>query len=191
MVKRIIGLMVIVTGVLLLLSNLEIVVFDDLSGLVFSMGIMIIGIAGLIERRRFDFVLSMFVIFGGLYFSSNIGLIEQESIDLIFWPIVIMAIGLSLLFSVTKRIHSDKPVTSYVAIFSGVEDKNISKEYVSSEITAIFGGATVMVPEDVKVTVRGLPMFGGAENKTVSNETAKTELVINYNAIFGGVEIKN
>jgi predicted membrane protein len=109
-----------------------------------------------------------------------------------------------------------KSVTNYVAVFSGVEDKNESKDYVSSEITAIFGGAevdyrkikmaddvayinvtaifggaTLIIPENVKVTVKGLPIFGGAENKAISDPDSKKEIVINYTAVFGGVEIKN
>lgn len=216
MMKRVIALIVIVTGILLMLSNLDIVTFEDLSGVVFSIGVMIIGIAGLIERRRFDFVLSMFVIVGGLYFLSNIGVIGNEAIEDILWPTVIIAIGISLLFSVTRRVVSTKSVTAYTAIFGGIEEKNESDEYLSSEITAVFGGAdinyrkikikgnqgfinvtavfggaTIIVPEDVKVTVRGLPIFGGAENKAASNSDAKKEIVINYTAIFGGIEIKN
>lgn len=216
MTKRVIGLTVIVTGILLLLSNLDIVVFKDLWDVVVSLGIMIIGVAGIIERRKFDFVMSMFVIFGGLYFSSNIGLIEENVIDDILWPTVIIAIGLSLIFNVTKKIVTDKPVTSYTAIFGGIEDKNVSKEYVSSEITAIFGGAEIdyrkikikdkvgyinittifggadiLVPDDVKVTVKGLPIFGGTDNRAISDDDATKELIINYTAIFGGVDIKN
>ena len=213
--KKIIGLIITLIGMLLLLSNLEIVSFEDLYGIVFSTAIIIIGLAGLIERRRFDFIMTMFVVFGGLYLLSNLGLVDESIIDVILGPVFIMVVGLSLLFSVTKRI-STKPVTSYVAIFSGVEDKNESKDYLSSDITAIFGGAeidfrkikvkdkvgyinataifggiTVIVPEDVKVTVKGFPIFGGAENKAVTKTEAKTELVINYMAMFGGVDIKN
>lgn len=216
MTKKVIGLIVIVTGILLLLSNLDIVVFEDLSGIVFSVGIMIIGIAGLIDRKRFDFILSMFVIFGGLYLASNLGMIEEELIGQILGPVIIIAVGLSLVLSVTKRMVTTKPITNYIAVFSGVEDKNESKEYISSEITAIFGGAevdyrkikikdevgyinvtaifggaTIYVPEDVKVTVKGLPIFGGAENKTISNPDSKKELIITYTAAFGGVEIRN
>ena len=58
-------------------------------------------------------------------------------------------------------------------------------------MTTIFGGATIIVPEDVKVTVKGLPIFGGAENKAIANENAKKELIINYTAFFGGLDIKN
>ncbi|MGE5456278.1 MAG: LiaF transmembrane domain-containing protein [Ignavibacteriales bacterium] len=213
--KKVFGFMVIITGILLLFDNLNIVSFDNLFGLVISIGAIIVGITGLIEKKRFDFIMTMFIVFGGLYFLSNVGILEEGVVDDIFWPIVIIGIGLSLLFSVTTRV-SNKSITPYLAIFSGVEEKNESTEYISSDITAIFGGAevnyrkikikdnvgyinvtaifgaaTIMVPEDVKITVKGLPIFGGAENKAVSLDKARKELVINYTAIFGGVEIKN
>lgn len=213
--KKVFGFMVIITGILLLFDNLNIVSFDNLFGLVISIGAIIVGITGLIEKKRFDFIMTMFIVFGGLYFLSNVGIMEEGVVDDIFWPIVIIGIGLSLLFSVTTRV-SNKSITPYLAIFSGVEEKNESAEYISSDITAIFGGAevnyrkikikdnvgyinvtaifgaaTIMVPEDVKITVKGLPIFGGAENKAVSLDKARKELVINYTAIFGGVEIKN
>ena len=216
MVKKAFGLIVVITGCLLLLANFDVVEFNDVSGVVFSLGIMTIGILGVAQKRRFDLILSSMIILGGLYFLTNIGVFEEEIIELVFWPFVIIAVGLSLLFSVTRKIVSNKPVTSYVAVFSGVEDKNVSSEYISSEITAVFGGAdidyrkinikdkvgyiditvafggvTIIVPEDIKVTVKGLPIFGGAENKSVSNKDSKKELIINYTAVFGGVEIKN
>jgi predicted membrane protein len=190
--------------------------FDDLSSIIFSLGVMFIGISGLLEKKRFDFVLVMFVIFGGLYFLSNIGYFDKQTINIIMGPSVIITVGLALMLCVGKRRITDKPVVSYTALFSGVEDKNVSDEYESSEITAIFGGAeidyrkikirdkvgyinitvafggvTIYLPEDVKVTVNGMPIFGGAENNAVSKDDSKKELIINYTVIFGGVEIKN
>jgi predicted membrane protein len=216
MVKKVMGLFIVVVGILVLLSNFDMIDFDSMANAVFSLGIFLIGAAGLIEKRHFDFILSAFVLVGGLYFIANLGLIDEDAIGLIVGPLLIVAIGLSLFFSLSKRIVDDKDKANYVAIFGGVEYKNQSNEYVSSEITTIFGGAdidyrkikfkdkkayinvttifggaTIILPDDIKVTVKGLPLFGGAENKCVSNPEAKYEMIINYTAIFGGVEIKN
>ncbi|HHT38155.1 MAG TPA: cell wall-active antibiotics response protein [Mollicutes bacterium] len=216
MIKKTIGLIVIATGILILLSNFEIISFENVSGLIFSLGVVIIGIVGMFEKKRFDLIMFTFVLVGGMYFLSNLGIIDKDIFDLLFLPIVIIAIGLSLLLNFNKKSFSNKSVTSYTAIFGGVEDKNISEEYVRSEIvaifggadvdyrkikikdkvgyidvTTIFGGATIIVPEDVKVTVKGLPIFGGVENKAVANENAKKELIINYTSFFGGLDIKN
>jgi len=213
--KKVFGFLVLITGVLLLLDNLSIISFDNLFGMLISIGAVVIGISGLVEKKRFDFILTMFIVFGSLYFLSNIDVLEANTVNDIFWPIIIIGIGVSLLFSVTTRVNN-KSVTPYLAIFSGVEEKNESTEYISSDITAIFGGAdidyrkikikdnvgyinittvfggvTIFVPEDVKVTVKGLPIFGGTENRAVSLDKARKELVINYTVVFGGIEIKN
>lgn len=216
MLKKTIGLIIIACGLLLLLSNLELVSFDGIARVLFPLALVIIGIVGLIEKKRFDFVLSLFIIIGSLYFLANIDVIELKMVNNILGPIVIVTVGVGILFSVTRKMISTKPVTSYTAIFGGVEDKNESSEYLSSEVmaifggadidyrkikikedkayidaTVVFGGATLILPEDIKVTVKGLPIFGGAENKAVSKDGAKKEIIITYTAIFGAIEIKN
>lgn len=216
MIKKTIGLIVVITGILILLSNFDVISFGDVSGLIFSLGIVIIGIVGMIEKRKFDLILFTFAVLGSLYFLSNLGILSKDVLDLLLFPIIVISIGLSLIFSCTKKSFSNKSNTSYVAIFGGVEDKNISEEYVSSEVvtvfggaevdyrkikikgnkayidvTVIFGGATIFVPDDVKVTVKGIPIFGGVDNKAISNDKAKKELIVNYTTIFGGLDIVN
>lgn len=132
MIKRIIGLIVIIIGVLSLMANFDIIVFNDFVGTIISLGVIIIGITGLIEKKRFDCVLFMLTIFGGLYFLSNIGLVNKEVINIIFWPTVIIFIGLSLLSGASKKTSKNKEATSYTAIFSGLEDTNDNSEYIDS-----------------------------------------------------------
>lgn len=216
MVKKVIGFLVILIGALLLLSNFKIIDLESIMGTVFSVGLFAIGVTGLIERKRFDFMMSAFVIVGILYFLANINIIKYNTANMIIWPLIIITIGISLIFSFTKKVADPKNKSSYSAIFSGIEQKNISQEYVSSDITTIFGGAeidyrkinikgdkgyinvisifggsTIFVPEDVKLTITGLPILGGAENKAATNEKAKKELIITYTVVFGGLEIKN
>jgi predicted membrane protein len=60
------------------------------------------------------------------------------------------------------------------------------------DLTAIMGGIEVWVPEDWKVTLSGIPLLGGFEDKThpTGLESNKNLIVKGY-AIMGGVEIKN
>ena len=60
------------------------------------------------------------------------------------------------------------------------------------DLTAIMGGIEIWVPEDWKVTLKGVPLLGGFEDKThpTGLETNKSLIVRGY-AIMGGVEIKN
>lgn len=60
------------------------------------------------------------------------------------------------------------------------------------DLTAIMGGIEIWVPEDWKVTLKGVPLLGGFEDKThpTGIESNKSLIVRGY-AIMGGVEIKN
>jgi predicted membrane protein len=60
------------------------------------------------------------------------------------------------------------------------------------DLTAIMGGIEIWVPEDWKVTLKGIPLLGGFEDKThpTGIESSKSLIVRGY-AIMGGVEIKN
>jgi hypothetical protein len=59
------------------------------------------------------------------------------------------------------------------------------------DIFAAFGGVDVKVPPDWQVVVRGLPIFGGVDNKAKApaGENAP-QLEVNATVIFGGVDIK-
>jgi len=102
---------------------------------------------------------------------------------------------------------------SIVAIFGG-QDLMIDEKYIGGDIEAIFGsidldlrdakldaetpikihaifgGVTVIVPKDVNVVLKSIPIFGGVDSKVRSVENAKKTIYIEAVALFGGVEIK-
>ena len=53
----------------------------------------------------------------------------------------------------------------------------------------IFGGITILVPDNVNVRVSSSNIFGGCSNKTTEKEGAHT-IYITSNSIFGGTSIK-
>jgi predicted membrane protein len=60
------------------------------------------------------------------------------------------------------------------------------------DLTAIMGGIEIWVPEDWKVTLKGVPLLGGFEDKTHPTGLESTKsLVVRGYSIMGGVEIKN
>lgn len=85
------------------------------------------------------------------------------------------------------------------AIFGGVDlnmrRARIKGDTATIEANAIFGGVHLRVPENWKVEVRGVAIFGGYEDKTLSPQAVEgapvQRLVLTGNAIFGGVEIEN
>ena len=57
------------------------------------------------------------------------------------------------------------------------------------QVSAIFGGIDILVPDNVNVKVHSNSIFGGMSNKTVSRPNAPT-IYISGTCMFGGVEIK-
>ena len=138
-----------------------------------------------------------------------------------FWPIIVLAIGLSML---GHRHHykgswsADKTTESTVdvsAIFSGANKRVQSEDFKGGSLTAsfggikldlrdselkgeaelrvsaLFGGIEVIVPKEWTVEVMGTPFFGGWEDHTEHPKNPAGRLIIKGTATFGGIEIKN
>ncbi len=80
------------------------------------------------------------------------------------------------------------------AIFGGIKldlKKANIKSDVIVDVSSIFGGVTIFVPNDVKVKVTSTSIFGGVDDKSVKNQDKEAKTIyINANCMFGGVEIK-
>lgn len=82
------------------------------------------------------------------------------------------------------------------AIMGGVEldlrDASIKEEDAVLDLFAFWGGAKIRVPEDWTISLQGVPILGGFEDKTrpPRADTGK-RLVIKGYAIMGGAEISN
>jgi predicted membrane protein len=82
------------------------------------------------------------------------------------------------------------------ALFGGVDldftQAGLADNKASIELTAIFGGIEVLVPNDWEVVVDSSSIFGGVEDKRKAAPPAETKatLFVRATAIFGGIEIK-
>jgi predicted membrane protein len=105
---------------------------------------------------------------------------------------------------VNRRVESqDFRGGEALAVFGGVEiDMHraaTTREEISVDVNAIFGGVEMWVPDAWDVIVRGSSILGGFEDKThrpSSNLAApegvkRPRLVIRGSAVFGGVVVKN
>lgn len=202
------GVVLIVVGVLFLGNNLE---WWDIN--LFFKGwwtlfIIIPSIYEFFDGNRAGATISLSV--GILLLLSSQGIIAWSMIWKILVPIIIIVIGVSLMFSSKIKKKLAKNAKSYVAIFSEVDEKikevtsdfsavsifggvniDLRKAKIEKDLyieaTTIFGGIEIRVPDNVNVKCDGVPIFGGAENKT-NSEGDKT-VTIHYTCIFGGVDI--
>lgn len=89
----------------------------------------------------------------------------------------------------TKEEFNDCVLT---AVFGGIKC-NLKDAIIQNDVvintSAIFGGVTIIVPNNVNVKISATPIFGGVSNKT-KNTNAEYTIYINATSIFGGVEIK-
>lgn len=66
----------------------------------------------------------------------------------------------------------------------------VIKEDCVINVSAIFGSVTVFVPENVKIKVTSVPIFGGISNKVQNKKEGKVTLYLNGTCLFGGVDLK-
>lgn len=149
-----------------------------------------------------------------------LGCQDMISFDIIWklmLPLILVFIGLSIMFgSKDKKLDTKKNKNrEFCACFGGQTVKFDDQDFKGAEVNgifggitldlrnakikdesvieaaAVFGGVTILIPEDLKVEIKSTSVFGGVIDKTKSKEkNDKITLYVNGSAIFGGVEIK-
>lgn len=213
------GMILIVLGLGFFLQQADIWSFSDVLSSGWPIILVIIGIIQLFSRNRTSILPGLLFIFAGALFLANTFL--DINLFIYFWPIVLVVAGISFLFTHEKRrvtpISGEATNTSAIfggqnihstsqnyeggqvtALFGGVEldlrDVKISEQGAVLELNAVFGGIKIEVPQNIRVEVKGTPIFGGFDNKTRRQAADLYDapvLKINYAAIFGGVELKD
>ena len=85
--------------------------------------------------------------------------------------------------------------TDLRAVFGGIKcdlRNAIIEDDVVINVSSIFGGTEIYIPEDVKVKVKSTSIFGGVDEKKKNKiESAEAHTIyINATCLFGGAEIK-
>ena len=155
---------------------------------------------------------------GIIFLASNVFDINVWGV---IWPFAIIYFGLTMLKKPTNSFNrastSSENELDITAIFWGSEQKVTSTSFIGGQITAIFGGAKVdlreitvasngatldvtsifggveiMVPDTIRIEVTGDGVVGGWEKHfKSSSDTTLPVLRITGSAVFVGVEIKN
>lgn len=224
--KRWIGVILIVIGVFFVLGNVGVLDnFWELLGTYWPVLLILAGVYNIVTNPAGKVGGIIVALAGVLLLINNLDQIEIFT-RISFWPLLLILIGLWFLFQGGKEAEVvDKDSLNSIAIFSGNSSKIVSQDFkggssvsvfggtevdlreastsgaggreVKFDVFAMFGGADIYVPESWQVVVKGIPLFGGMDDKT-DDSTLKTEnskeastIIINYLVIFGGVEVKN
>ncbi len=104
----------------------------------------------------------------------------------------------SVIFGAIERKVSNKKFKggSISAVFGGAEidlrSAGLDEKGAVLDISALFGGVDIWIPESWPIELRPSAILGGVSNKSSNEEKSSGKrLIINASAIFGGVDIKN
>ena len=222
LVRAFFGITIAALGGVLLLRNLEIIKFDSWNvfwGTVWAVGLILAGLMTIFSSRRASLrVWGLLLMTIGVSIGLGAYGVINISVWKIFWPVMLIAIG--LIVSVgsgghkrSKKSVADDSGNEKIAIFYGQESR-VKGDYTGGSATAIFGGVeldlrranikdgavidiftfcggvSISLPDDVivKNEVRGI--LGGSEYKTVSKSSAKKTIILRGECILGGLEVK-
>ncbi|PLX24073.1 MAG: hypothetical protein C0600_13760 [Ignavibacteria bacterium] len=113
-----------------------------------------------------------------------------------FWPLLLVAIGASLVFRTRSRPDFEKEDSANdfvrgTAILGGIEQKNSSQQFRGGEISAVLGGHTLdlrdaEILEHDTATLDLFTFMGGVELRVPQNWT----IIVEGSAFMGGFENK-
>lgn len=213
------GILIIVIGIGFLLERTDIISFTSLLSSWWPLILVIIGLLQLVTRSHAAaFTGPIFIIVGALLLLN-----ELTDVYLLpyLWPLIIIYIGFVVIFhreKHEKNINRNNVLDS-ISLFSGADIKSksnpfqggsiltvfggadidlrdavITDDEITIEITSVFGGVSLKVPENIQVEISGVPIFGGWEDKTRNNKVDNSNQPILYLkcvTIFGGVEVRD
>lgn len=213
-----VGILLVLVGSYFLLNNFNLIP-DFIPYYLFGweMVIVIIGLSMIFTGRKEGFI---FLLIGGFFLADEIFYIPDLRFR-DWWPLILVALGVSIIIRRRDKAHLGINTIGddYLedsAIFGGSEKSFTSKQFKGGKITAIFGGSEIsfahadlvdsnvildifcmfggvslVVPNDWTVINESFVVFGGySDNRPSSDRNPEKVLRIKGSVVFGGAEIE-
>ena len=220
-IKALVGMLIIVFAVVILLQNLDLIPYINM-WVFWPVFLILIGLSQIMRPSESRQTLSgsIFIIVGGLFLLNNMDIIYFRFRDL--WPFILLLVGFAILRQAmigSKSGESENDFINLTFILGGGDHKFNSKSLRGGKVSAIMGGGKIdltdadmvedeiffdifafwggvelIVPQNWRVNMKGIPIMGGVENKTGPNpngESTVKRLTVRGTAIMGGMEVKN
>ena len=148
LIRAFFGIVIVALGGVLLLRNLEIIKFDSWNvfwGTVWAVGLILAGLTTIVSSRKLlTRAWGLLLMATGVSIGLNAYGVIDVSIWKLFWPVVLIAVGLMMVFSIgsANRKRAEESGTNdneKIAIFYG-EESRVKGDYTGGSVTAIFGG---------------------------------------------------
>lgn len=183
---------------------------------------VVVGLYALVSSGLRNFVGPVLVVVvAGAWQLVALDLVTGEQVFQ-FWPVLVVVFGLSVVAGRlrTRARNVDDAYLDAFAVFGGSEKRSTSKAFVGGALTAIFGGATIdlrdvdveaapakvsvtalfggaeiIVPRNWNVRLDVLPILGAATDERTRFDRDEThddlDLVVEGFVAFGGVSVKD
>lgn len=191
--QSIVGIVILLLGVILTLGNFDII---EASSVLRYWPVLLIIFGGV---RAVQPGASSGRIFGGVLAVIGVFLLLGK-LDIIWfefwdlWPLLLIAVGASLVLRTSRRSADRKgettdSVISGAAVLSGIEQRNSSLDFRGGSVSAILGGHVIDLrnadmPEGGEAELEVFAFMGGIELR-VPNDWS---VVLNGSAFMGGFE---
>lgn len=158
--RSLLGILLILLGIGFLLEQFNIISFNDILGIYWPLILIVAGAYGLLKKGTSKTLNGLLVLFGFLFQVRNLNLININIYKL-FWPIILIIIGFSILFSKeiafksrgnqkSKINNGQTSLEDYISELVIMGERKIkigSQEFKGGKLTAIMGGAELDLRE--------------------------------------------
>lgn len=223
LIRAFLSIVVVALGGVLLLKNLEVIniSWDIFWGTVWAAGFVLSGLVNIFNyRNKTSWIWGLLLVAIGVLIGLNSYGIVDVSIWKVFWPVVLIAAGLAMMFNTSpkgvkrsKKLDKDNAGNEKIACFWGEEDA-VKGDYTGGSLVAIFGGVdldlrqakikdgsvieiftfcggvNITLPDDVIIENEVRGFLGGTDDKTLPKDSVKKTLHLKGECILGGLEIK-
>lgn len=185
------GLILVFLGGFWLLDNLDIVPYYIPDYFIsWKTFLIVLGAYFIFGRKKPEPGIIMIAV-GTVFLLQDLDLFRVRDIWHVFWPLAIIAVGVSLILrrrggQSTDQIKDSSDYIDDTAVFGGGERKIDSQSFKGGKITAIFGGSEIDFRSanlaEGKNILDIFVLFGGTDIKVPPDWTVEVDVT----AIFGG-----
>ena len=199
--RKFIGLILVVFGILVLVDTLQVFGPDvKVWSFIWPSVLILFGLSGIIRRGSFRILSIFLIIIGSFYLAKNIGLEWFQGKELHLLALFLVLLGIQLLlFSGWTRINRHthdlvRPTRSngkeFSAFMKGLDEIVISDDFKGCSVSAIMGGAEldlskVIINQDVNIECTAV--MGAVEVILPRN----VRIIVSGTPIMGGYENTN
>lgn len=219
--RLLVGLVLVALGIVFLLDRLGVASAGWLIGALWPLVIVAAGVLQIAVTRRAHLGAGITIVVGLVLLAATLNLLSAN-VWQFFWPVALIVVGLLFLAGMVSRgivgqTQQRDDVAHAFSVFGGQKVVNESQQFRGASLTSFFGGVTldlrqanlapegadvdvmtafggagIVVPEGWHVSLSGIPIFGGFDDKTSGTRPqGGPELRVRGTALFGGVEVKN